>query len=172
MKLEALFKSKDNKLVRIADEKEISLENLKIYKSSEVDKTVADVDFFAIEIPWSTIEIKDGIYNEEFLANLREFLKKAEGRNQTGIIIPVIDKDYSSDEKKEAFTDAFNHTARRIKDCVSVVGFKLSDATVNADQSISFMETLAKKHAQYLYFVKSELLPKVNQVSEFGIIAY
>lgn len=172
MKLEALFKSQNNKLVCIADEKQISLENIKSYKAMNIETAVADVDFFSVEVPWSTVEMEDGIYNEDFLAKLRDFLKKAEDRNLFGIIVPVIDRDYSSEEKKEAFIDACNHTARRIKDCISVIGFALPEEVIAAEQSLSFMETIAVKHAQYLYFVKAELITKINQTSDFGIVAY
>lgn len=172
MKLEALFKSQNKKLVRIADEKEISLENIKSYKAENIETTVSDSDYFCIEIPWSTVEMDDGIYNEEFLANLRDFLKKAESRNQFAIIIPIIDKDFSSDDKKEAFIDAFNHTARRIKDCVSVIGMELPEGLIMENQAISFMKTLAIKHAQYLYFVKEAFSSKIDENNDFGIIIY
>ena len=56
-------------------------------------------------------------------------------------------------EQEEAFTNAFNHTARRVKDCVSVAGFELAPELKDKQ---AFMDTLAIKHAQYVYFTKKE----------------
>lgn len=172
MKLEALFKSQNNKLVQLSNEAEISLDGIPTYKAADIHTAIINADFFAVEIPWSTVELDDGIYNEEFLAELRDFLKKAESRNQFGFIIPLIDKNYISADEMEAYINAFNHTARRIKDCVSLIGISLPSKVIEANQSVEFMETLAIKHAQYLYFVEKSLLDKINQSSEFGIVAY
>ena len=53
----------------------------------------------------------------------------------------------------EAFINAYNHTARRVKDCVSVAGLELP---AQLKDKGAFMETLAIKHAQYVYFTKAE----------------
>ena len=69
------------------------------------------------------------------------------------VLVPVADKALDTPEQEEAFTNAFNHTARRVKDCESVAGFELIPQLKDTQ---SFIDTLAKKHAQYVYFTTSE----------------
>jgi len=136
MKLEPIFTVKENKLYKIADNSQVDADALR-----------------KIEIPWSTVEMEDEIYNEEFLAVLRDQLKQMEATGTFAVLVPIADKDISSPEKQEAFINAFNHTARRVKDCTSVAGFELA-AELQDPQA--FMDTLAIKHAQYVYFTKAE----------------
>ena len=73
--------------------------------------------------------------------------------NQFAILIPVVDKELKSEEDQELFINAYNHTARRIKDCVSVAGYELpAELLGNSNFTQNFIDTLAKKHAQYIYF--------------------
>ena len=111
-----------------------------------------------IQISWKEVEIEDESYNEEFLAKLREELKPLDDQNQFVILCPVVDKNFETPEEIEAFIKAMNHTARRIKDCVCVAGFLLPDELLTKgidgeSPASAFMETLAVKHAQYIYFV-------------------
>ncbi len=150
MKLDPLFTVKQNKLYKIADNTEINAADLK-----------------QIEIKWSTVEMTDETYNEEYLAELREELKQLEAQNLFAVLIPVADKPLQTPEQIELFINAFNHTARRVKDCVSVAGLELAPELIQqgfesdspADQ---FMETLAIKHAQYVYFVKKAEIQKLT----------
>ena len=131
MKLEALFKVNDNKLFWVKD------------------NTPADVSSFEkITVKWSEVELDDEVYNEEFLANLRDQLKALDSQNKFAILIPEIDKPFENPAQKEAFTTAMNHTARRVKDCVSVAGFELPALLLKEDlaagkPAIDFMDTLA-----------------------------
>lgn len=141
MKLEPLFYAKENKLFKIDDNSQFDCSSLKKF-----------------ELPWSQIEFEEDKYNEECLAQLRDDLKKLEIHNEFAVIVPKVDKAFDSQEQKEAFINTFNHCARRIKDCISVAGFELAPelcAQGFAEDSISsdFMNTLAIKHAQYVYFV-------------------
>lgn len=136
MKLEPIFTVKQNKLYKISD-------------NSLVDTSILK----RIELPWSTVEMADETYNEEFLAQLREQLKQLEAANIFAILIPIVDKPLDSPEQEELFINAFNHTARRVKDCVSVAGFELPSELKNPQ---SFIDTLSIKHAQYVYFTKNE----------------
>ena len=136
MKLEPIFTAKQNKLYKIADNSQVDTANLK-----------------RIEVPWSTVELEEESYNEEFLALLRDQLKKLEGEGKFAVIAPVVDKHLESHEQEELFINAFNHTARRIKDCTSVVGMELVPQLKDKQ---AFIDTLAKKHAQYVYFSKEE----------------
>ena len=147
MKLEPLFTAKENKLYKIEDNSLFDVKNLKTY-----------------EVKWSELELEEESYNEELLANLRDELKNLEISNSFAILIPVVDKPLETPEQFELFTNAYNHAARRVKDCVSVVGFELpAELTVqgfNEDSPYkNFVEVLSKKHAQYVYFSKVENVP-------------
>lgn len=137
MKLDPIFYVKENKLFKIAD-------------NSPVDYN----SFTKIQIPWSTVEMEEESYNEEFLATLRDQLKKMEITNTFAILVPIIDKPLDTPEQTELFISAFNHTARRIKDCENVVGYEIP---VEFSEKESFMDTIAIKHAQYIYFSKTEI---------------
>ena len=136
MKLDPIFTVKNKKLYKIADGSEVDTSTLK-----------------KINIPWTTVEMEDGIYNEEFLALLRDQLKKMEEAGQFAVLVPAADKPLETPEQEEAFTAAFNHTARRVKDCASVAGMELEPKLKDKQ---GFMDTLAIKHAQYVYFTKAE----------------
>ena len=136
MKLDPIFTVKNKKLYKISDGSEVDVSSLN-----------------KITIPWSTVEIEDGIYNEEFLAVLRDQLKKMEDTGQFAVLVPVADKPLENPEQEEAFINAFNHTARRVKDCISVAGMELSPALKNKQ---AFIDALSVKHAQYVYFTKAE----------------
>lgn len=134
MKLDPVFTVKENKLYKIADNSPVDPNSLK-----------------RVEIPWTTVEMEEESYNEEFLALLRDQLKHMEFTGQFAILVPVVDKELNTPEQEELFINAFNHTARRVKDCVSVAGFELPVELKNPQ---TFIDTLAIKHAQYVYFSK------------------
>ena len=136
MKLDPIFTVKNKKLYKIADGSEVNTSTLK-----------------RIDIPWSTVEIADESYNEEYLAGLREQLKSMESAGSFAVLVPLVDKPLETPEQEELFIDAYNHTARRVKDCESVAGLELP-AQLKDKQA--FMDTLAIKHAQYVYFTKAE----------------
>ena len=136
MKLEPIFTVKNKKLYKIADNSEVNTSSLK-----------------RVDIPWSTIELEDEAYNEEYLAQLREQLKAMEEAGTFAVLVPVADKPLETPEQEELFINAYNHTARRVKDCASVAGFELAP---NLKDKQAFMDTLAIKHAQYVYFTKAE----------------
>ena len=136
MKLDPIFTVNNKKLYKIADNSEVDTASLK-----------------RIDIPWSTVEMEDELYNEEFLALLRDQLKELESTNTFAVLVPVVDKPLETAEQEELFINAYNHTARRVKDCTQVAGFELP-AQLKDKQA--FMDTLAIKHAQYVYFTKAE----------------
>lgn len=147
MKLEPLFTVKENKLYKIEDNTTVELSELKF-----------------IDVAWSTVELEDEAYNEEYLAQLRDELKALETTGKFAVIAPVVDKAFETPEQIELYINAFNHTARRIKDCVSVVGFTLPEAVCAkgfepGTPAGNFMDTLAIKHAQYVYFAKTGSAP-------------
>lgn len=136
MKLEPIFTVKNSKLYKITDDTLVDTSTLQ-----------------RIDIPWSTVEIEEESYNEEYLAQLREQLKAMENAGKFAVLVPVADKTLDTPEQEEAFINAFNHTARRVKDCVSVAGMELPPQLKDKQ---AFMNTLAIKHAQYVYFTKAE----------------
>ena len=143
MKLDPLFYVKNNKLVFIEDNEPFDSANLE-----------------RIEISWNTVELENEVYNEEYLANLREHIKKFETTSKFAVLVPIADKSLKTSEQIELFTNTFNHTARRVKDCISVAGMELPEQLIKTGtENIQlFIETLAKKHAQYVYFTKDENL--------------
>lgn len=136
MKLDPLFKIEDNKLFTISDNAPVNMKSLK-----------------KIELPWSIVEMEPECYNEEFLAKLRDQLKNMETTKEFAIIVPVADKKIENSEDEESFVAACNHSARRIKDCISVVGFEIPKEIKDME---SFVDTLSKKHGQYIYFTMAE----------------
>lgn len=136
MKLDPIFTVKNKKLYKIDDNSEVDTSTLK-----------------RIDIPWTSVELEDGIYNEEFLAQLRDQLKKMEESSLFAVLVPLADKPLETAEEEEAFINAYNHTARRVKDCTSVAGMELAPQLKDKQ---AFMDTLAIKHAQYVYFTRAE----------------
>ena len=136
MKLDPIFTVKNKKLYKIADNSEVDASTLK-----------------RIDIPWSTVELEDEAYNEEYLASLREQLKAMETSESFAVLVPVVDKPLETPEDEELFINAYNHPARRVKDCTSVAGLELVPQLKDKQ---AFMNTLAIKHAQYIYFTKAE----------------
>ena len=105
---------------------------------------------------------QDG-FDECFLAELRNFLKLLEPEEKTVIINLQCNENLKNN--KELTLELFYHIARRIKDCVSVAGFTLPDFPPAAEsaamqENLSFpqkvIETLQKKHPEYVYFVRSQ----------------
>ena len=139
MKLERLFEVKDSKLYTVAGEP-------------------VTLDGKAFPVKWSDVEAGEGEYNEDFLAKLRDDLKSHEENKSFVFIEPVFDKngDY------EQFTASMKHCARRIKDCVSVIGFAIPEEIF--DHKDFYIEELSAKHAQYCFFCKKN--------AGAGIVAY
>ena len=138
MKLEPIFTVKENKLYKIDGMTLVDPESLK-----------------RIDVPWSTVEMEEEMYNEEFLALLRQQLKALEEKGIFAVIVPIVDKNLQNEEDEELFIKAFNHTARRVKDCTSLAGFELPSELKNQKD---FIDTLYVKHPQYVYFSKQENL--------------
>ena len=150
MKLDSVFTIKNHTLYKISDNTTFDTSDLK-----------------QIKIIWSTVELSEDSYNEDFLAKLRDELKSMEMTGKYAVLVPVVDKPLDNPEQLEAFVNTYNHTARRVKDCTSVAGFILPDIITSkgfdaGSPAASFMETLAIKHAQYVYFVNSASIQQAN----------
>ena len=163
MKLDPVFTVKNNRLYKIADDSQVEVSSLK-----------------RVDIPWSTIELSPESYNEEYLANLREELKPLDETGSFVYLAPKVDKALNTPEDIELYINAFNHCARRIKDCQCVAGIELpaevlSKGTTEDSAMIWFMETLAKKHGQYVYFAAEETVKNLNladKLQNLAIVIY
>lgn len=135
MKLERLFEVKKSKLFKVSGEEfPVSSKNIKSVK-------------------WNEVEGAPEEYNEEFLAQLRDELKSLEEKKEFVFIEPVFDKTGLNENSIEQFTAAMKHTARRIKDCISVIGFAIP-AEVETKKDFYIAE-LSQKHQQYCFFSKN-----------------
>ncbi|MCI1207964.1 MAG: hypothetical protein LKF96_00765 [Treponema sp.] len=110
-----------------------------------------------LEISGKTVEPEEGMYNEAFLAYLREILKSFDEYGLHAIISPVAGADLANPAAAELFTAAAKHIARRIKDCRSVIGFTIPDtAAENEDFVSAYIQELQKKHSQYVFFAREK----------------
>ncbi|MBS7261064.1 MAG: hypothetical protein KIG91_05300 [Treponema sp.] len=148
MKLDPIFEVKNNSLFLIAD-----------------GSAVNPSSFSFVEFNQSDIELDEEVYNEETLAAWREeFLVKAE-KGEFVVLAPHASLDLTNVLNFERFCNTCNHTARRVKDCKSVAGFLFDETFLseNAELRVAdFIELLAKKHAQYVYFVQKSVAEKLK----------
>ena len=144
MKLEKIFEAKDGKLFKVTGDA-VDLKNIK-----------------AIPLSWKEVEAdEEGAYNEELLAKLREELKALEEKNEENkfvYISPIIDREASpSADKAEQFTAAMKHSARRLKDCISIVGFAIpSQIAKDSEKAAFYISEMSAKHAQYVFFAQAQ----------------
>ncbi|MBO4319104.1 MAG: hypothetical protein J5857_01385 [Treponema sp.] len=164
MKLEALFTSKDNSLFTVEGESvSLNAENKITAQENSITLPQANDSPLFIYVPWTLVGLDEESYNEAFLANLRDSLKLMEEKKQFAIIVPAADSAADSPDKKEAFTASMKHCARRIKDCVSVIGFAIP---LEADSEY-FCDELSQKHSHYVFFSRDE-----NVLSNKSIVRY
>jgi hypothetical protein len=175
MKLEPLFFIKQNNLYKIQTQEKVELSNFQTISYQEFTQNPLSNEFVKIDINWSAIELEDEVYNEELLAQLRDNLKKLDENNHFAIINPIADKQISSYDDADLFINACNHMARRIKDCESVIGLELPDQIFAQEAAADFMDTLSKKHANYVFFANNSNESKVIQLAdteEYAIMTY
>lgn len=176
MKFDPLVKVVENKLVRISDNFPISLENLNIVSVSEIEKgsSVVKGSVSAILCPWSKVQMEDGSYNEELLAKLRDYLKIMEENRDFAFIVPQGETSFSDVDRADVFLKSMVHTARRIKDCTSVLGFALPAEFLEKDAGLKpeeyswagwFINEMSVKHAHYVYFAGKSLVKKYGLIS-------
>lgn len=177
MKFDPLVKVRENKLVKLSDNSEISVENLNIVQLKNIENEAAGKKYrlTACVCPWSEVELSEGNYNEELLAKFRDYLKKFEETSSYAFIVPQAEKSFSDAEQADSFIKAMVHLARRVKDCTSLLGFAIAaelfekDAGKVLDEnswSQWFINEMNVKHGHYVYFAgksnikKYGLLPK------------
>lgn len=163
MKISPLFTAENGSLVRIADGIKIDTFAVTVVPIENIVSGGADAseELTAVLLPWRTVELEPGIYNEEILAALRDYLKLLEAAGKYAFIIPVADRDLSDSDEADSFIQAAVHSARRIKDCVCVAGFAIpleflrkdGSSGITADSyTQQFIDELSVKHSQYIYF--------------------
>ena len=91
-------------------------------------------------------------FNEAALSRLREVLKKAEEKRVAAVIAMECAGEAKPSDASEPFIGAAEHTARRLKDCSSLIGFA---APQWADDNflLSLAARLEKKHPTLLVFI-------------------
>jgi len=137
MKFEKLFESKDNKLFTV--------------KGEEKAVTAAMIK----SVKWNDVEGDEEVYDEQYLAKLRDELKAVEEKGEFVFIEPVYDKKGAIPGQ---FINAMKHTARRVKDCASVIGFAIpAEIADDADVVQVYVEKISEKHPQYVYFAKKAI---------------
>ena len=158
MKLAARFESKNGKLYALKTGAEADTGALIPFDSSvlsglppesaetEAQRFSHDAGkILAVYVPLSAAEISENTYDEMYLAALRVFLKGIEACGAYAVIVPICDCG------AERLTQAMCHTARRIKDCESVIGFALP-AAMEESEAAAFIDAMSAKHAHYVYF--------------------
>lgn len=175
MKFNPLVKVVENKLVKLSDGSGLSTENLNIVQVDGVESASVPAAGIvtAVVCPWSKIEIEDGNYNEEILAKLRDFLKKLEEAGLFAFVVPMAQKSFADADETDSFIKAMVHTARRIKDCTSILGFAVAaelmekDAGKKMDEnswSQWFINEMNVKHSHYVYFAGKSNIKKYGLV--------
>lgn len=158
MKFDARFGSKNGKLYAIKTGAEADTNALIPFDSSvlsgaspesaeaEAKRFSHDADkIIAVYVPYRAVEISENTYDEMYLAALRVFLKGIEESGIYAVVVPI------SDCGAGQLTQAMCHTARRIKDCVSVIGFAIPD-TLTESEAAAFIDAMSAKHTHYVYF--------------------
>ena len=176
MKLEPLFEVKNNELFTVSGAKvELNLVPVTDIKAPQnFDKN----NIYNTIISRKTVETEPECYNEEYLAQLRDFLKKLEedgifavltvvpGDDESGISVK---QNGASDVEVESYIACIKHTARRVKDCVSVAGIYIDSdfAAVDAVNKVMLLEDeLLKKHAQYVFAASAALRGALGGLSD------
>ena len=167
MKLDARFESKNGKLYALKTGEEADTGALIPFDSSvlaDASSVSAEAEaqrfsqdrgkILAVYVPLRTAEISENTYDEMYLAALRVFLKSIETYGAHAIVVPVSDGTCG----EERLTQAMCHTARRIKDCASVIGFAIPEAMDESDAA-AFTGAMSKKHAHYVYFSNTLVHP-------------
>ena len=95
-------------------------------------------------------------FDESFLAAFRESLKKLEGTGSVFLLKPLLAGAVATEEDAENLNALFYHIARRLKDCACVAGFDLSALDADVKCKASVIDTLKKKHPEYVYLLKDK----------------
>lgn len=165
MKQECFFDIKDGEIFFKSNGKKLSLENMRVFDAgtlaggasaseasaggdaSASGAASSESDFaVSVRVPLESVALGDGNYDESLLAALRNFLKNLETSGSWAILAPVCAGASASE-----CVSAISHTARRVKDCKSVVGVEIPPDFSEQDTAALIAE-LSRKHKHYIYF--------------------
>lgn len=173
MKFDPLVKVVKNKLVKIENGLQFNLESLNVVQADAVEGLGCPEDgvVTAVICPWSKIEMEPGAYNEDLLAKLRDYLKMLEENGSFAFVVPEAGKSFDDADQADSFISAMVHTARRIKDAESVVGFSIVSELLEKDAGKAlddnswtqwFINEMNKKHGHYVYFAENAAVHRFN----------
>lgn len=184
MKLEPLFTSEKNILVRLSDGEKINVQGLPVL---QFDTACGQNKFYIAVLPLARadVEFDAGIYSEGFLAKLRMALKQLEEEGRFVVIIPCVGTSAPlNTDEAEALIKTMTHTARRIKDVRSVIGFavpveflcsNVDNTGMKTPFAIRFIEEMAVKHEHYVFFADEAAVAQCGLEAELqkaGIVLY
>lgn len=174
MKFEPLVKSQENELFRISDGAKLNLSDLNqvtFENAVSGSAAICAEKITVINLCWNNVEIAAESYNEEGLAALRDYLKKLEDAGAFAFIAVQAGKPLDDADKADSFIKAMVHTARRIKDATSVIGFSVASELMANDAGKAldanswsqwFVNEMNVKHGHYVYFIQNQLLTQFN----------
>ena len=164
MKQEAFFKT-DGKVLLDNENNAVKfisadIEAKRISEESMKKLLEENVNLLHWKVLWSDVE-KTGEeeYDETYLAELRDEIKKAEEKQIWVLIKWEFAKPVWGGDEIINGIEAAKHTSRRIKDCKNVIGFELSGQASEAIQE-GMAESLSNKHGHYLYFAEKPECPQ------------
>lgn len=169
MKLDPLFQAKDNELYTI----EGSKVELKFTEIKNIDSPcdIAPDSICNVIVDQKVIETEPELYNEEYLAKLRDYLKAFEDKKIFAVLTvnPLETSDNADSPAVESYTSCVKHATRRIKDCESLCGVCIPDSYAKEGDAVkvSFLiDELVKKHGHYVYFASKDVLEKAEAVGK------
>lgn len=132
----------------ISDAKINHLESDEFY--SQAEQSSCELLIFPIKV-LDVLTTEDEVYNEEYLAKLRQIFKVVQNHSVKVLLLPKID--VSIENNLELTIKAMKHTARRLKKFESIIGFILpqEDCFKNEKVRQEFISELSEKHEHYKF---------------------
>ena len=117
MKFEPLVKSENHELFLINDNSKIETEKIKLISDFSLQNPeLPNEKLSAIKVLWSNVELSSGVYNEEYLSNLREYLKFLEENSKFVFIYPVAQKNFENPEEAYLRKEAAEERRKALTD--------------------------------------------------------
>lgn len=185
MKFDPLFKVNQNMLFSL-DEKSVDVNLINILNVQDekfinqqipIEQKSDSINLFRMFIPQNLIESEPEVYNEDFLAKLRDTLKSLESKNQFAVLNIIPGHDDNSKEKIcnndvlfelcEQYVLAIKHCTRRVKDCTSLLGIEFNQEFIlnfSNEKIKMIIDELYKKHSHYIYFLQNQDSAKIQNL--------
>lgn len=132
----------------ISDTEINQLENEDFYTQAE--QSSCEIMIFPIKV-LDVLTSEEEVYNEEYLAKLRQIFKIIEMHSLKILFLPKIDK--SIENTPELVINSMKHTARRLKKFNSIMGFVLPQENCFKNEKVrqEFISELSIKHEHYKF---------------------